>query len=92
MGIVLMGGTVVLAGLVWKKVSSESSGAAVHSGCAGGTVNVKDRGTIIGSQVEGNKLRLTLQDGSGLEVVTVDMCSGKESSAVRVQADGLRLR
>ena len=92
MGIVLMGGTVVLAGLVWKKVSADTSGAPAAHGCAGGAADLKGRGSVIASQIDGSKLRVTLQQAGGLEVVTLDMCSGKEASAVRVQADSVRIR
>ncbi|NBO18914.1 MAG: hypothetical protein EBV03_06760 [Proteobacteria bacterium] len=93
MGIVLMGGTVVLAGLVWKKVSADTSGtAAVHSGCAGGDANLKGRGQVVATQIDGSKLRLTLVQASSMELVTLDVCSGKEMGAVKVQVDSLRMR
>lgn len=93
MGLVLMGGTVMLVGMVWKKISAEGKGAAPVYACAGGSEDLKGRGVVTDSVVEGNKLRLTLQQPGGiLEIVTLDMCGGKESSALRVQTDGVKFR
>ncbi len=74
MGVLLIAGTMAVGVLAWKKGFS----AAPVSNCIGGTVDLKGRGTIISSQIEGNKLRLTLKkEAFKTEIVTLDLCTGK---------------
>ena len=88
MGLLLLGGTVLLMGLVWKKVAAGEAGAALSAGCPGGNVDLKGRGSIVDSTMEGRSMRVLLEKGDNhRELVTIDMCSGKVVSALAIESD-----
>lgn len=91
MGLLMIGGTLLLAGAVWKKVSHEGRAAAASSACAGGAVDLRGRGQVMRAEREGGLLYLTLQkSGQALEVATVNLCTGEVKSAVPVTVDGVK--
>ncbi|MBY0408314.1 MAG: hypothetical protein K2Q01_11545 [Rickettsiales bacterium] len=89
MGLIMIGGTVLLAMMVWKKVDSEASGTAPAYGCAGGEIDMAGRGQVLNLEREGKQLYVTFQkDARTLEVATLDLCSGKLKSSVMMAIDG----
>lgn len=86
MGLVLIGGTILIAGMVFKKISSETS--SLTEECAGGTVNLTGRGIITESRQDGPVLRLTLESRPGrMELLTLDSCTGKTLSSLTIDSD-----
>jgi len=89
MGLVMIGGTVLLAAMVWKKVNAETSGVVPAYACAGGEADLAGRGQVIGMERDGKSLYVTFQkDARVLEVATLDLCSGKVKTSVTLQVDG----
>jgi len=95
MGIVLVIGFLVVAASVWLKMKAGSpaaksavAGGVLPANCPGGTVDLKGRGHVVDTSIEGSTLRLALAKAGGeLEMVHVDMCSGKETSALKIMTD-----
>lgn len=83
LGLMLIGGTLLLAVGLWHKSFNASEPAA----CPGGKVDLTGRGHIVDSAAEGQKLRITLEKDGGEEVVTIDLCSGEILSSLSIQAD-----
>jgi len=88
MGLIMIGGTVMLAGLVWKKVNAQTNGTGAYA-CAGGEADLKGRGQVLSLERDGKILYVTLQkNDQTLEVAGVDVCSGKVKSSVLMAIDG----
>ncbi|MDX2074048.1 MAG: hypothetical protein SFX19_06765 [Alphaproteobacteria bacterium] len=93
MGIVLVLGFLVVGAAVWMKIkgppsSVAASGSALPAQCPGGAVNLKGRGQIVDTAIEGSTLRLAFAKAPGeLEMVHIDLCSGKEISALKIATD-----
>jgi hypothetical protein len=82
MGFLLIGGTVLLGVMTWKKL------AARNAACVGGEIDLKGHGSIVSSQMDGRTIRLTLKKGAGKsEMVQVDSCTAKVISSVVIEAD-----
>lgn len=96
MGFILVGGVVFLAGVVWKKMSADIasvSAAKKSADCPGGHVDLKGRGMVIESAVDGQMLRLTFErKGGGSDIVLIDICSGKVTGALTVDTDPVTLQ
>ncbi len=83
MGILLLGGTLLLAAIVWKKVSTPTAET-----CPGGHIDLKGRGMITESTLDGEILRLTLGKQNGRsEFVLVDVCAGKILGGLTIDSD-----
>jgi hypothetical protein len=88
MGLIMIGGTVLLAALVWKKVNAEAAGTGAYA-CQGGEIDMAGRGQVLDLERDGKQLYVTFQkDAKTLEVATLDLCSGKVKSAVTMLIDG----
>ncbi len=88
MGLLLIGGTLLLCGMVWKKVNAEANGTAAYA-CAGGEADLKGLGDVVSVERDGKVLYVTLQKGAqSMQVATVDLCSGKVKSKVSLLVDG----
>lgn len=91
MGFLLIGGTVFLAAVVWKKVTSDISHAAKVPACPGGTLDLKGQGVVTDSRIEGRTMHLLTESKSRiLSATLVDMCSGSIISKVTIETDGIR--
>jgi hypothetical protein len=85
MGLVLVGAIVLLGGLVWKKVGSDTSIAA---DCAGGHVNLKGHGMVVDSGFDGSTLRVTFEKKEGeSETMLIDICTGKITGSLTLDTD-----
>ncbi len=85
MGLVLIGGFIFVASVVWKKVATDSSRM---SECPGGNVDLKGHGIIIESKLEDQILRLTMEKHAGKnEILTIDACNGKVLSTLGFETD-----
>ena len=91
MGFLLVGGTVLLAGIVWKKVSAESAEVAAGGPkCPGGTIDLKGKGMVIETTVEGQVMRVTTEKKEGItETYLIDMCQGKVITHVALETDAV---
>jgi hypothetical protein len=88
MGLLLIGGTVLLFGIILKKMSQEKNMPPVVQECKGGALDLKGRGLVMESKLENNVLRLTLEKGPGhTEMLTVDACSGEITSTLVIDSD-----
>lgn len=88
MGLILIGGTVMLAGMVWKKVNAEVTGTGAYA-CNGGNVDLSGHGLVSGMERDGKNMIVTLQkDAQTVDVATVDMCAAKVKSVVSLRVDG----
>ncbi len=88
MALILIGGTVMLAGMVWKKVNAQANGTGAYA-CAGGEADLKGHGEVLGMERDGKNMIVTLQKNPQmLEIATVDMCSAKIKSTVSLLVDG----
>lgn len=88
MGLIMIGGTIMLAGLVWKKVNAEANGTGAYA-CLGGEADLKGRGQVISMERDGKVAYVTLQkNDQQLEIAAVDLCSGKVKSSVLLAVDG----
>ena len=88
MGFVLMGGTVMLMGVVWKKVGAETAKMKIAAECAGGKVDLKGHGQVVNTLIDKNIMRVTLKKGAGsLETVSIDLCAGKLMGALELETD-----
>lgn len=98
MGALLLGGTALLAMVVYGKFSQKQaagSNAALALGrCAqDGNVDLRGRGAISASHVDGHVVRMVLAREAGRhEVVAVDVCQGRILSAVTVLSDAAAAR
>lgn len=82
MGVVLIGGGAATFALLWKKLAEP----ATASDCAGGQVDLKDKGTLVESTVEGDRLRMSFDQKNGkTEMVFIDICSGKVTGKLVVE-------
>jgi len=93
MGVVLVLGFVVVGAAAWMKMKgapaiSATSKVGLPADCPGGDLNLAGRGKIIDTSVDGQLMRVALagRDGS-IQVVHIDVCSGKELSALRITTD-----
>ena len=87
MGLIMIGGTVMLAGLVWKKVNAETTGTGAYA-CAGGEADLKGRGEVINMERDGKNMILTLQKTPQiLEIVAIDTCSAKVKTSLLLSID-----
>jgi len=85
MGVILIGAIVLLAGLVWKRVGSDTSVAA---DCAGGHVNLKGHGMLVDSGFDGTTLRVTMEKTEGQsETMLIDICTGKITGTLTLDTD-----
>jgi hypothetical protein len=92
MGLLLIGGTVLLGTLVWKKIAAETSGLHATADCPGGNVDLKGRGTMVDSVVDGHTMRVTLEKNNGKnEMVMIDICSGKIIGSLTLDTDAKTL-
>lgn len=83
MGIVLVLGFLMVGASVWMKMKS-----GIPASCALEPVNLKGRGHVVGTGIDGKNLRIILSHPDGaLEVVQVDSCSGKELSTLKILTD-----
>lgn len=89
MAVVLVVGFVAIIAAVGLKMKDElKSGGAIPANCAGGTLDLKGRGQIIDTSVQGTTLRLALGRPDGnLEMIHVDLCSGKELGSLKINSD-----
>lgn len=90
MGVVLILGFVTVAAAVWMKMNSGTGmqQGGIPANCKGGDLDLKGRGHIIDTAVEGTVLRVALDNGKGqIEVVHVDICSGRELTSLKIQTD-----
>lgn len=88
MGFLLVGGTVLLAGIVWKKVSTEAAAHASASICPGGSVNLRGKGAVIESSIEGQVMRvLTEKNEQKTDVYLIDLCKGTIISRLTLETD-----
>ncbi len=88
MGFVLVGGTIMLMGVVWKKVSAETTKMRLGAECAGGKVDLKGRGHVSNTLIEKNIMRVTLVKGTGgMEVVSMDVCTGHVMGSLELETD-----
>lgn len=88
MGLVMLGGTILLAMMVWKKVDAQTKGTGAYA-CEGGVADLKGLGQVVKTEREGKLLYVTLQkDAQTLTIATVDLCSAKVKSSVKLDVDG----
>lgn len=94
MGIMLVVGALVVAAAIGLKMQTATPSAvvaaksALPSPCPGGAVDLKGRGHIVDTSIEGSTLRLAFaREGGQLEMVHIDICSGKELSALKITTD-----
>lgn len=88
MGLLLIGGTMFLAAVVWKKVSNDAVHARMQAECPGAQVDLKGRGAVVATEMDKKTLRLTLKSGPGkLEVVSVNLCTGKIEGTLGLAVD-----
>lgn len=91
MGLMLIGGTVLLAVLIWEKAGEPAEAhTSTHEAadCAGGHVDLKGRGVIVDSTMEGQIMRVTLEKHEGkMETLMIDMCSGKIVGSLTIDSD-----
>lgn len=85
LGLMLVGGTLLLAVGLWHKSFDMAETAAA---CPGGRVDLKGRGAIVETAVDGGNLRVTLEKkGGGVEIVTIDLCNGKVAGSLTLESD-----
>lgn len=89
LGLILIGGSVILGTVMWKKVKvMRNTDMLSSSECAGGELDLRGRGMIIESRTEDQLLRLTLETRPGQdEILTIDTCTGKIVGTLKVQTD-----
>ena len=88
MGVLLIGGTVLLMAVVWKKVSQEAMKAHAASECAGGKIDLTGRGKIVNRMTDGHIVRIELKKQAGQdETVSIDLCTGKIVGALVIDSD-----
>lgn len=93
MGLVLMGGTVVLVGLVWKKIAQEGAKPGLTSQCAAVAVDLSGRGALLRHEQDGSKIRLVLHGHNHeMSFITLDSCTGQKLNDVTITADDIRLK
>jgi hypothetical protein len=89
MGFLLVGGTVLLAGIVWNKVSNEAARAAAGPSCAGGTIDLKGQGALVETMVDGQTLRAKTKKNNGKTTISlIDICKGTVISSITLETDG----
>lgn len=91
MGLIMVGGTILLAMLVWKKVDAQTKGTGAYA-CDGGKADLKGKGAVIRMERDGKQLFVTLQGGQNLEVATVDLCNGKVKSSLILDVDSNKIK
>lgn len=92
MGFLLVGGTVLLAAIVWKKVTAETSPVAQVAECSPAPVDLTGHGTLVETMMEGRALRAVLQKKSGeTEVYTINLCSGAITGKFTLKTDAVAL-
>ncbi len=88
MGFLLVGGTILLGGIVWKKVAAESSESAHAAECTGGNVDLRGHGMVIETTVDGQTMRITTEEKDGkTDTYLVDMCHGNVITHLSLQTD-----
>ena len=86
MGFLLIGGTILLMAVVWKKVASDT--AKLHGECAGGKIDLKGHGQLVNTLTDGHIIRITFKKQPGsTEIVSVDLCAGKLLGSLSVETD-----
>jgi len=84
LGLILIGAIVLLAGLVWKRVGTDS----VVADCAGGHVNLKGHGMVVDSGFDGTTMRVTMEKTEGQsEIMLIDICTGKITGTLTLDTD-----
>jgi hypothetical protein len=88
MGLIMIGGTVMLVAMVWKKVNADANGTSAAYACAGGEADLAGRGQVLELSRDGKVMYVTLQkDAQHVEVATVDLCSAKVKSSLMLVVD-----
>lgn len=90
MGLVLIGGTILLVGLVWKQVSASTSKASrpLAAICEHVDVSMGGYGEVISQRIEADTAQLIFQQDDGnVHFVTVDLCSGDQTHSLLVHLD-----
>lgn len=92
MGIVLIVGFLFVGAAVWMKMKAPPAGAAsvgdLPANCPGGTLDLKGRGQVVDTSVEGRLLRMAVaRSDGGLEMIHIDICTGKELSTLNIMTD-----
>jgi hypothetical protein len=98
MGVVLILGFVTVGAAVWMKMKASPSGMvasnngvgaknAFPSECAGGEIDVKGRGQLVDTSVDGAVMRMAFTKGDQLELVHFDVCSGREIGSLKIHTD-----
>ncbi len=84
--ILLIGGTLFLMGLTWKRVTNDSD-PRLSGNCPGGVIDLKGHGMIVDTTVDGQIMRLSLEKREGKsETVLIDMCSGRVVTNLLIEA------
>ncbi len=87
-GFLLIGGTVLLMAVVWKKVSMEDAKARTSAECVGGKLDLTRRGKIVNQLIDNDIIRITLKKPSGQqETVSAQLCSGKILGSLVIESD-----
>lgn len=85
--ILLIGGTLFLMGLTWKRVTTDVD-PRLSGNCLGGVVDLKGRGMVVDTTVDGQIMRVSLEKREGKnETVLIDMCSGRVINNLTIEAD-----
>src|SRR5690606_2299357 len=83
LGMLLIGGILLFGFLLWEKKAQNTSGR-----CPGGEVDLKGRGAVIDSSLDGRTLRLTLEPQEHTqEIIMLDVCSGKITGKLKILVD-----
>ena len=91
MGLVMIGGTVLLAGMVWKKVDAQTKGIGAYA-CDGGTADLKGSGKVLRLEQDGKHLLVTMtQNAETVTVATVDTCSGKVKNTLILKVESQKI-
>lgn len=88
MGFLLIGGTVLLMAVVWKKVSQEEAKTQESAKCEGGKLDLMGRGKIVNQLIDKDIIRITLKKSSGQqETVSAQLCTGKILGSLVIESD-----
>lgn len=93
MGVVLVVGFLVVGIAIGVNMKADGLLPMAHKGalpaqCPGGAVDLKGRGQIVDTAVEGSTIRFAIAKPSGeLEMIHIDICTGKELSSLRITTD-----
>jgi hypothetical protein len=93
MGVVLVIGFLVVGASIWMKMKGRAPGAIaaasreMPANCPGGTIDLKGRGRIVDTSIEGQIMRFAIARGDDLEMIHVDLCTAKEINTIKIITD-----